>query len=97
MDGDGDFFGGSAEGLEPDAWLWLRGVDYAAGWRQARAAAGELNELLAGCGVERWQLRAIADTDAQGRGVVRMEGVEAGWRRLEELLHLAAEARRDAA
>ncbi|WP_045303392.1 hypothetical protein [Saccharothrix sp. ST-888] len=97
MDGDGDFFGESAEGLEPDEWLWVRGVDYAAGWREAHAAAGELNVLLAGCGVERWQLRAIADTDAQGRGVVRLEGVAAGWLRLEELLAQAAEVGREAA
>ncbi|MEU9074934.1 hypothetical protein AB0D22_09665 [Kitasatospora sp. NPDC048538] len=95
MDGDDDFGAELAAGLDPDAWLWLPGVDYAAGWRVARREADELNALLALCGVPRSQLRAIADTDALGGPVVRLEGVAAGWLRLEELLCLAAYVRRE--
>ncbi|MGW6917869.1 hypothetical protein ACWGB8_29200 [Kitasatospora sp. NPDC054939] len=94
MDGDDDFGAELAAGLDPDSWVWLPGVDYAAGWRAARRTAGELNGLLGLCGVERSTLRAIADTDAQGAPVVRLEGVPEGWLSLEELLCLAAHARR---
>ncbi|WP_195911013.1 hypothetical protein [Streptomyces kaniharaensis] len=97
MDGDDDFCWESAEDLDPDSWLWLPGVDYAAGWRAARRTAVELNGLLAACGVERSQLRAVADTDAQGGPVVRLVGVAEGWLSLEELLCLAAYARRELA
>ncbi len=91
MDGDGGFFAGLARDLDPDAWVWLPGVDYAAGWRQVQDAAEELNALLAELGVERCHLRAVADTDAQGRGLVRLVGLPHGWRRLELLLTLARE------
>ncbi|MER6299142.1 hypothetical protein ABT247_06130 [Kitasatospora sp. NPDC001539] len=94
MDGDDDFGAELAASLDPDSWVWLPGVDYAAGWRAARRTADELNGLLGLCGVERTALRAIADTDAQGRPVVRLEGIAEGWLSLEELLCLAAQARR---
>ncbi|MFF3113781.1 hypothetical protein ACFVSN_31885 [Kitasatospora sp. NPDC057904] len=93
MYGDDDFSAELAAGLDPDSWVWLPGVDYAAGWRVARRTADELNELLALCGVKRSALRAIADTDAQGGPVVRLEGIAEGWLSLEELLCLAAYAR----
>ncbi|MFF3073118.1 hypothetical protein ACFVSN_39600 [Kitasatospora sp. NPDC057904] len=95
MYGDDDFGAELAAGLDPDSWVWLPGVDYAAGWRVARDAADELNALLAAGGVERSALRAIADTDAQGGPVVRLEGRAAGWLRLEALLRLAASVRRE--
>ncbi|WP_208624386.1 hypothetical protein [Kitasatospora purpeofusca] len=95
MDGDDDFGAELAAGLDPGAWVWLPGVDYAAGWRAAKQAADELNGLLAACGVARAQLRAIADTDASGGPVVRLEGIAEGWLSLEELLCLAAVARRE--
>lgn len=91
LHGDVGFAGRGPESWDPDAWAWLPGVDYAAGWRAARDAAEEVNELLVGCGVERWQLRAIADTDAQGRGWVRLVGPRQGWERLQQLLQLATE------
>ncbi|RKT17988.1 hypothetical protein BX285_2397 [Streptomyces sp. 1114.5] len=94
LDGDDDFGAELAASLDPDSWVWLPGVDYAAGWRAARRTADELNGLLGLCGVERATLRAIADTDAQGGPVVRLEGVAEGWLSLEELLCLAAHARR---
>ncbi|WP_406202147.1 hypothetical protein OH807_23335 [Kitasatospora sp. NBC_01560] len=62
-----------------------------------RQTADGLNELLAACGVGRSHLRAIADTDARGGPVVRLEGVAEGWLSLEELLCLAAHVRRESA
>lgn len=88
MGSDGDFVGDLDE-LDPDRWLWLPGVDYEAGWLEARSEVEALNDLLAELGIDRCQLKAIADTDAQGRGWVRLAGVPSGWRRLELLLTLA--------
>ncbi|MFD7907376.1 hypothetical protein ACFV4G_34725 [Kitasatospora sp. NPDC059747] len=93
MYGDDDFGAELAAGLDPDSWVWLPGVDYAAGWRVARRTADELNGLLAMCGVGRAHLRAIADTNAHGGPVVRLEGVLEGWMSLRELLCLAASVR----
>ncbi|MFD4398749.1 hypothetical protein [Kitasatospora sp. NPDC058478] len=93
MHGDDDFRAELAGDLDPDAWVWLPGVDYAAGWRAARRTADEVNALLAACGVKRSNLRAIADTDAEGGAVVRLEGVAEGWLSLKELLCLAAHVR----
>ncbi|MFB7376672.1 hypothetical protein ACFC6U_16730 [Kitasatospora purpeofusca] len=96
MDGDDDFGAELAASLDPDSWAWLPGVDYAAGWRVARQTADELNSLLVACGVDRGQLRAIADTDAQGGALVRLEGVLDGGMSLKELLCLAADVRGEA-
>lgn len=93
LDGDDDFGAELAASLDPDSWVWLPGVDYAAGWRAARQTADEVNILLAACGVDRSHLRAIADTDAQGGALVRLEGVLEGWMSLKELLCLAANVR----
>lgn len=90
LDGDADAVGGWSQDLDPDAWMWLADVDYAAGWRVAHAAATEVNALLARCGVPASELRAVAATDAQGRGEVRLMGLPQGWVRLEELLRLAS-------
>ncbi|GAA2751088.1 hypothetical protein [Kitasatospora cinereorecta] len=94
MNGDDGLGEELAGDLDPDAWVWLPGVDYAAGWREARDAAEGLNEILAACGVDRRHLRAVADTDAQGRGWVLLVGVPSGWDRLAELLWLAVEESR---
>ncbi|MFF9640537.1 hypothetical protein [Kitasatospora aureofaciens] len=93
LDGDDDFGAELAASLDPDSWVWLPGVDYAAGWRAARRTADEVNFLLAACGVDRSRLRAIADTDAQGGALVRLEGALEGWMGLKELLCLAASVR----
>ncbi|MFE4973089.1 hypothetical protein ACFRAR_13365 [Kitasatospora sp. NPDC056651] len=93
LDGDDDFGAELAASFDPDSWVWLPGVDYAAGWRAARGTADEVNSLLAACGVERSQLRAIADTDAQGGALVRLEGALEGWMSLKELLCLAVGVR----
>ncbi|WP_228718390.1 hypothetical protein [Kitasatospora acidiphila] len=86
----GETAGGWGQELDPEAWLWLAGVDYVSGWRAARIAATDVNALLAQCGVERAQLRAVAATDEQGRGFVKLVGLPQGWLRLEELLQIAA-------
>lgn len=96
MHGDDDFDAELAADLDPESWVWMPGVDYAAGWRAARRTADQLNALLALCGVERSQLRAIADTDANGGPVVRLKG-NGGWLSLEELLCLAAHVRHESA
>ncbi|MGC5236188.1 hypothetical protein [Streptomyces albogriseolus] len=54
--------------------LWVPGVDYVAGWRSAREAADRLNRALLGVGFELSALRAVASTDGEGRGVVRLAG-----------------------
>lgn len=54
--------------------LWVSGVDYVAGWRDAREAADRLNRALLGVGLELSEVRAVASTDETGRGVVRVAG-----------------------
>ncbi|MGW0944085.1 hypothetical protein ACWD4O_16260 [Streptomyces sp. NPDC002623] len=54
--------------------LWVSGVDYIAGWRTAREAADRLNRALLGSGLELSELRAVASTHEDGRGVVRITG-----------------------
>jgi hypothetical protein len=54
--------------------LWVPGVDYVAGWRSAREAADRLNRALLGVGFELSAVRAVASTDGEGRGVVRLAG-----------------------
>jgi hypothetical protein len=91
LESGGDFVG-DLEDLDPDRWLWLPGVDYEAGWLAARTEAVALNALLAELGLDRAKLRAVAETDAQGRGLVRLVGAPSGWRRLQLLLALARHA-----
>ncbi|MER5470073.1 hypothetical protein [Streptomyces sp. NPDC002685] len=57
-----------------DSGLWVPGVDYLAGWRDAREAADRLNRALLGVGFELSEVRAVASTDERGRGVVRVAG-----------------------
>ncbi|MER5782896.1 hypothetical protein ABT104_14415 [Streptomyces mobaraensis] len=67
---DGAFEGIGAE-FDPDAVVWVRGVDYVAGWREAREAAAELEAALAAVGVE-VQGASAAQTRGDGSGVVRL-------------------------
>ncbi|MFI8092725.1 hypothetical protein ACIF9R_31120 [Streptomyces sp. NPDC086080] len=57
-----------------DYGLWVPGVDYVSGWRTAREAADRLNRALLGVGFELSAVRAVASTDGDGRGVVRLAG-----------------------
>ncbi|WRZ94454.1 hypothetical protein OHB54_38650 [Streptomyces sp. NBC_01007] len=76
--------------------LWVSGVDYVAGWRDAREAADRLNRALLGAGFERSQVRAVASTDERGRGVVRMAGQLDVVDRLALLLEAATGGQDDA-
>ncbi|MER6437712.1 hypothetical protein ABT275_15300 [Streptomyces sp. NPDC001185] len=57
-----------------DCGLWVSGVDYVAGWRDAREAADRLNRVFRVSGFELDQVRAVASTNADGGGVVRITG-----------------------
>ncbi|MGW2424457.1 hypothetical protein ACWC0C_35345 [Streptomyces sp. NPDC001709] len=69
-----------------DFGLWVRGVDYMGGWRDAREAADEVNLAILGSGFEPSELRAVAATDDNGRGVVRLVGQPGAVIRLAGLL-----------
>lgn len=71
-----------------DCGLWVPGVDYVAAWRGAREAADQLNRAFLGAGFELSQLRAVASTDEDGSGVVRV----AGWPDAAERLAVLLEA-----
>ncbi|WP_406381512.1 hypothetical protein [Streptomyces sp. NBC_01618] len=72
MDGSGDGAFDFHE-LDPDAALWVRGVDYLAGWRDATQAAAELGNALTAVGIDTTgsKLRATANTD--GSALVKIE------------------------
>ncbi len=74
-----------------DAGLWNSGIDYVAGWREAARAADRLNRSLLGVGLELSEVRAVADANADGRGVVRLAGRPAAVERLAQLLEGTAE------
>ncbi|MFF3845646.1 hypothetical protein [Streptomyces sp. NPDC002328] len=69
-----------------DFGLWVPGVDYLAGWREAREAADRLNRAFLGVGLELSEARAVAATDDAGRGVVRLVGLPRAAVQLAELL-----------
>ncbi|MFF1676860.1 hypothetical protein ACFVYG_12590 [Streptomyces sp. NPDC058256] len=69
-----------------DCGLWVPGVDYMAGWREARESADRLNRALLGAGFELSEVRAVASTDESGRGVVRLAGWPDAAERLAGLL-----------
>jgi hypothetical protein len=77
--------------LDPDEWLWLPGVDYVAGWREAHGAAETLNLALFAVGLDREHARATANTRADGQGVVRLKATAYGACRLAQLLARAVE------
>ncbi|MFJ3955588.1 hypothetical protein ACIPXV_37065 [Streptomyces libani] len=72
MDGIGDD-GFDGEDLDPHAVLWVRGVDYLAGWRDATQAAAELGEALTAAGVDTTEAKLRATAASDGSGVVRLE------------------------
>ncbi|AUH41258.1 hypothetical protein CXR04_14310 [Streptomyces sp. CMB-StM0423] len=73
-----------------DAGLWNSSVDYVAGWREAARAADRLNRALLAAGVELSRVRAVADANQDGRGVVRLAGWPAAVEQLAVLLEDAA-------
>ncbi|QEU97680.1 hypothetical protein CP970_30495 [Streptomyces kanamyceticus] len=76
-------------GVDPGR-LWVPGVDYVAGWRDARGAADRLNRALLGVGLELSEVRAAASTNEDGRGVVRVMGRPDAVERLAGLLEAVA-------
>lgn len=58
--------------LDPDGWLWVRGVDYVAGWRDATNAAADLTDALSSVGIDTTELAPRADTDADGSGILHL-------------------------
>lgn len=68
---DGSFEVTGAE-FDPDAVMWVRGVDYVGGWREAGDAAAELSAALSAAGVDTEGATAIAQARADGSGVVRL-------------------------
>ncbi|MCF3130239.1 hypothetical protein [Streptomyces olivochromogenes] len=69
-----------------DSGLWVSGVDYIAGWREAHEAADRLNRALLAVGFELSAVRAVASADEGGRGVVRLAGRTGAVERLTRLL-----------
>ncbi|WP_424893663.1 hypothetical protein [Streptomyces sp. SAI-218] len=76
---------------DSDSGLWVSRVDYIAGWRVARGSADRLNRALLAVGFELSDVRAVASTNEEGRGVVRV----AGWPDAVERLALLLEALAD--
>ncbi|MFF4757098.1 hypothetical protein [Streptomyces sp. NPDC001292] len=74
-----------------DHGLWVPGVDYVAGWREAREVADRLNRALLGAGFELSAVRAVASTGEDGRGVVRLAGWPDAVDRLAGLLEALAD------
>jgi hypothetical protein len=69
-----------------DSGLWVSGVDYIAGWCEAREAADRLNRALLAVDFELSAVRAVASTDESGCGVVRLAGRVGAVERLAHLL-----------
>ncbi|MFG2829137.1 hypothetical protein ACGFWI_17010 [Streptomyces sp. NPDC048434] len=60
------------EAPEPDGWMWVRDVDYVAGWRSAVDAAMELKGAMDEAGIDTTEVRSTASTTTDGSGVLRL-------------------------
>lgn len=89
---DGAFEIEGAE-FDPDAVLWVRGVDYVSGWRDAKDAAAELSAALGDAGVDVQDATVVAQTRADGSGVVRLVWSAATVRAVTRLMRDAADLR----
>lgn len=90
MNGAGeDWLSDGLDAAGADSGLWVPGVDYVAGWRDASEAADRLNRGLLGAGFELSEVRAVASTNENGRGVVRVAGWPDAVDRLAGLLEAA--------
>ncbi|MFF7724561.1 hypothetical protein ACFZDB_35155 [Streptomyces luteogriseus] len=88
-----NWLGDGLDGIaDQDSGLWVPGIDYVAGWREARESADRLNRALLNVGFELSAVRAVASTDEDGRGVVRVAGWPADLDRLAVLLEARAES-----
>ncbi|MFB8772014.1 hypothetical protein [Streptomyces broussonetiae] len=80
------------DGIEDGGFgLWVSGVDYLAGWRDARDTADRLNRALLSSGFELSAVRAVASTNEDGCGVVRLVGWPGALERLAVLLDAHAD------
>ncbi|WP_406257021.1 hypothetical protein [Streptomyces chartreusis] len=92
MTGSGE--GWLSDGLnvpDADSGLWVSGVDYIVGWREAREVADRLNRALFSVGFELSAVRAVASTNEEGRGVVRLTGWPDAVDRLAQVLESLAD------
>ncbi|WP_432039425.1 hypothetical protein [Streptomyces cucumeris] len=89
MCGPGDD-GFDGEAADLDAGMWVRGVDYMRGWRDAREAAAELDDALRLVGVDTTGARLRASAGVDGAGVVRLELSAATAREIAMLARVAA-------
>ncbi|MFE7315754.1 hypothetical protein ACFU7T_22125 [Streptomyces sp. NPDC057555] len=78
------------EQFDPEAVLWVHGVDYLTGWRGATEAAAELGDALTAVGVDIAGAKFRASTTADGSGVVRVELPTATAREVAMLARVAA-------
>lgn len=74
-----------------DFGFWTPGVDYMAGWREARESADRLNRALLSVGFELSVVRAVASTNEDGQGVVRLAAWPGAMERLAALLEARAD------
>jgi len=63
----------TSDGLDLDATLWVRGVDYLSGWREATDAARALADALETAGVNATDIQLRADTGSDGSGIVSLK------------------------
>ncbi|MEU6327431.1 hypothetical protein ABZ851_09115 [Streptomyces sp. NPDC047049] len=78
------------EALEPDGWMWVRGVDYVAGWRSAVDAATELKGAMDEAGIDTTVVMSMASTTTDVSGVLPLSLP------VEAVLALANAAREEA-
>lgn len=86
MRDDGDGLMGDLNDVGPDAWLWSADADYMSGWRKAKESADRLNGALRAAGLDPLTVRAVANVDADGRGVVRLAAALPAADQLADLL-----------
>ncbi|MBO8187285.1 hypothetical protein [Streptomyces spirodelae] len=91
--GDGRFDG---EAASLDEELWVRGVDYVGGWRDAKDTGEELLHALSAAGLDTDDLRARADATADGSGVVQLAVPVEAARELAMLVRVASARLREA-
>ncbi|GHF61835.1 hypothetical protein GCM10010218_49280 [Streptomyces mashuensis] len=82
----GDGFESAELGFDPDEVVWVRGVDYVGGWRQAKDAGAELVSALAAAGVGTDGVVFAAQSGADGSGLVRLTLPVTSVRALTELV-----------
>lgn len=82
------------ESFDPDDMVWVSGVDYVTGWRDATQAAAELGDALSAAGVDTGGAQLRAGSAADGTGRVRVELSATAVRQMAALMQTAAQWRR---